>query len=287
MTDPVLSVVVPNFNGGRFLEDLLTQLRDIDGRERLEVLVMDGGSSDNSAEIAHALVHRHDVVISQPDDGQADAIAKGLELATGKWFMYQNSDDLFNIPVLEEFLLEEARFEGFDIVAFDQAVSEIVSGNWRTYLAFAHTHPIFFQQLSQNIYYTNQSTVYLTEKARSIGFDEAKQFAMDYDFVVRFFRTMRPSVATVRKVLGVQRLHPDTKTSNMGDVCAAETAEIRNMEFSTLDCVFGALKATVYHFDKRVRSLFNRRLQKLDFPLAEDFRQSIDINANNELVKGK
>lgn len=266
MTKPVLSVVVPNYNGAQYLEELLLQLRDIKGRERLEVLVMDGASSDSSLEVAKALTYDHDIINSQKDDGQADAIAKGLELARGRWFMFQNSDDLFNIPVLEGFLENFDRFGGGNVVAFDQAVSVLENENWRTYLAFAHTRPITFQQLSVNIYFTNQSTVYLTKEAKLIGFDKSKQFAMDYDFVVRFFRTMRPKVVMVDKVLGTQRMHPDTKTSNMGDVCARETAEIRNREFSVVDRGIGVLRAASYHFDKKLRAMRDPRLQKPDLP---------------------
>lgn len=67
----------------------------------LEYIVVDGGSTDGTMDIVRAyqvrcdLAHRISLVISEPDHGMYDAVAKGLERATGEVCCYLNADDLF------------------------------------------------------------------------------------------------------------------------------------------------------------------------------------------------
>lgn len=91
--DLKISIVVPNFNGAEFLEECLESIagQDYDG---LELLLIDGGSTDHSLEIVKRFSDRIAVFVSEPDKGQSDAINKGLKLATGGVIAYVNSDDV-------------------------------------------------------------------------------------------------------------------------------------------------------------------------------------------------
>lgn len=249
----ILSIVVPNFNYGRFLGQLLEQINECSYRKSIEVLLIDGGSSDDSTEIASRLLLKHDVLVSEKDDGQADAIQKGLSRCDGRWFMFQNSDDLFDSSGLErlmEFLSSEA---GFQVAAYSLGETVEQGGNWVSRAAFTHTQVVRWQQLYWAIYYPNQSTVYLSALAKQIGFDKSFRFAMDLDFAVRFHKKFSPRVYVDKHVLGYQRHHSQTKTSQLGEVCAVESKAIRRDNFSIWDVLIGSARAIAYHIDKRVR----------------------------------
>lgn len=90
---PGVSLVVPIFNAGLYLERTLRSLllNDLDG---VEVIVMDGGSTDETPAI---LAHYADAVttlVSEPDEGQADAINKGFARARGPILSWLNGDDI-------------------------------------------------------------------------------------------------------------------------------------------------------------------------------------------------
>lgn len=91
---PAISIVTPSFNQGAFLEETIRSVL-AQGYPRLEYIVLDGGSSDNSPEIlAHYdrfLAHWE----SSPDAGQAAAINRGFNMATGSVLGWLNSDDLY------------------------------------------------------------------------------------------------------------------------------------------------------------------------------------------------
>lgn len=248
----VLSVVIPNYNFKDFLAELLMQLNSLDNRNRLEIIVVDGGSTDGSIIVARSLLKPHDKLLYGPDSGQSHAISKGLSVASGRWFMFQNSDDLFDIKTLDALLEEIALFNEYDVLAFGQDFLEYDGASWLSRSGFRHFFKINWRQLVWSIYFTNQATLYDRVKSQSIGFDSEKKFAMDYDFVVRFFKKIKPKVRYFNSVLGLQRLHSVTKTSTMQDVCIHESKDIVHDNFSIFDRLVGYCFAFNYHFFKYV-----------------------------------
>ena len=82
---PTISIVTPSFNQGMFLEETIQSvLRQ--NYPNLEYIIIDGGSTDDSVEIIKAYEHRLAFWVSEPDDGQAHAIIKGLSLRQEAFF---------------------------------------------------------------------------------------------------------------------------------------------------------------------------------------------------------
>lgn len=90
---PRISVIVPSYNQAVFLEETLVSLVG-QMYPDLEIIVMDGGSEDGSVEIIERYSDRLAHWESKPDDGQADAINRGFQKATGEVLCWLNSDDL-------------------------------------------------------------------------------------------------------------------------------------------------------------------------------------------------
>lgn len=94
-----LSVITPNLNHGRYLADCLASVAEQRGVQ-IEHLILDGGSTDDSAGVAARFPHA--VWRSGRDEGMSDAINKGFDLATGDWVMWLNADDRLKPGALEE-----------------------------------------------------------------------------------------------------------------------------------------------------------------------------------------
>jgi hypothetical protein len=110
---PSISVVTPSFNQARWLERTLRSILD-QGYPRLELLVVDGGSTDGSVEIIRSFEGRLAWWASEPDRGQYDAINKGFAHTSGEIMAWLNSDDLYtpwSLHVVGELF---ARFPGVD-----------------------------------------------------------------------------------------------------------------------------------------------------------------------------
>jgi glycosyltransferase involved in cell wall biosynthesis len=92
MAEPRISIVTPSLNQGRYLERTLRSVLDQE-YPNLEYLVIDGGSTDESVSILERYDSRLAYWVSESDRGQAHAINKGLDAATGDIVAYINSDD--------------------------------------------------------------------------------------------------------------------------------------------------------------------------------------------------
>ncbi len=91
---PLVSIVMPSYNQARFLEDAIRSVLEQD-YPRVELIVIDGGSTDGSQEILHQYRDRMAYCISEPDQGQADAINKGFRLTRGDVVAWSNCNQVY------------------------------------------------------------------------------------------------------------------------------------------------------------------------------------------------
>lgn len=93
-TLPLVSVIIPSFNQGKFIRETLDSCLAQDYRP-LEILVMDGGSRDETVSILQSYAAPELRWWSEPDKGVVDAVNKGMAKAAGDIMTVQSSDDVF------------------------------------------------------------------------------------------------------------------------------------------------------------------------------------------------
>ncbi len=96
LTDsPLVSIIVPSFNQGRFIRQTLESILAQDYRP-LEVIVIDGASTDETLAILRGYDQTPEVRwISEPDSGVVEAVNKGFAQASGEIGAIQSSDDFY------------------------------------------------------------------------------------------------------------------------------------------------------------------------------------------------
>jgi glycosyltransferase involved in cell wall biosynthesis len=90
---PKISIVTPTFNQGKYIEETILSVLHQD-YPNVEHLILDGASTDQTAEVVGKYRDRIHTFISEKDKGQSDAINKGMRLATGDILTWLNSDDM-------------------------------------------------------------------------------------------------------------------------------------------------------------------------------------------------
>jgi glycosyltransferase involved in cell wall biosynthesis len=94
---PKISVIIPSYNKAEFIGETLESIVRQD-YSNLEVILMDGGSNDGTIEIIKSFAKEYPKIIkweSKKDNGQVDAINKGMRKAEGDILTYINADDTY------------------------------------------------------------------------------------------------------------------------------------------------------------------------------------------------
>ena len=117
-TEKILSIAVPSYNSQDYLERCIESL--LPGGEDVEILIVDDGSKDRTAEIADAYEKAYPGIIRaihQPNGGHGDAVTTGLYAASGKFFKVVDSDDRLDPDAYRSVLtfLKQSESEGKEL----------------------------------------------------------------------------------------------------------------------------------------------------------------------------
>jgi glycosyltransferase involved in cell wall biosynthesis len=179
------TVVVPSYNHGKFIDDTLRSLLS-QSYPSLEILVMDGGSTDDTVDRLRRYGDRISWV-SESDKGQADAIAKGFALARHEWITWLNSDDVQCNRALWAVNEVIANCPGVEVVVGQGHYMDEDGSNPRPYPTIATGPGVDVRNELFSKGYLAQPSVYFRKEAyqRIGGINPSLRFCMDYDLWVR------------------------------------------------------------------------------------------------------
>jgi glycosyltransferase involved in cell wall biosynthesis len=202
-----ISVVIPSFNQAAFLRATLESvLSQADGET--EVLVFDGGSTDGSVRILREYDDRI-FWISERDGGQADAINKGLRRACGEVLAYLNSDDVY-LPGALETVRAHFRDHPASLAAYGRAHHLKANGR---FLSDYPTEPWNYERLQETCFICQPACFWRREAMERFGvLDASLNYAMDYEYWLRFGNSFAFDYLDKKPALAGSRLHDDTKT---------------------------------------------------------------------------
>lgn len=116
--NPILTIAIASYNVEKYLVNSVMSLLNCNLAHKLEILIVNDGSKDNTAKIGKYLEKLSNGIvklIDKENGGHGSAINKGIELATGKYFKLMDGDDYFDTEELEK-LIEKLESETSDIV---------------------------------------------------------------------------------------------------------------------------------------------------------------------------
>ncbi len=189
---PKISIITPNYNGAKFLEETISSIIG-QNYPNLEYIIVDGGSTDESVDIIKKYESKLGWWVSEPDKGLYHALQKGFEKSTGEIMGWINSDDK---------LIGNSLFTLSDIFTQNETI------NWlqgyptvideKNRIVFHRPHVFsrehFLCKLYQGGSFIQQESTYwrrtLWETAGSKISTEYK-YASDFELWVRFFNYER------------------------------------------------------------------------------------------------
>lgn len=188
MKDKRFSIITVTWNNGDGLKRTLDSIRRLDYQEK-QVIVIDGGSTDDTSAVMEQNRDIITVVVSEKDNGIYNAMNKGIGYVTGDYVVFMNAGDCFasantltRVNAAEgDIILGGARYgESLRMVPEKMSLYDIIS------LGINH-----------------QSTYYKAEIIRKYGYDESYKLIADLKSVVEPVAREKISVACIPEILSV------------------------------------------------------------------------------------
>lgn len=205
----LVSIVVPSFNQAEFLGRTLDSILGQDYRP-IEVFVADGDSTDGSVALLEEYAERHPEVrwLSEPDEGPADAVNKGLARISGNIVGIQSSDDVYYPGVFRQVIdtfgqNPDCGFVYGDVEGIDEddnviSHRRLPDFSWRAFFGVSMSIPqssIFFRR----------------ELADEIGGWNGAYYGCDLDYWLRLL--FRTQAVHIRRPLSGWRSYPGQRTT--------------------------------------------------------------------------
>jgi glycosyltransferase involved in cell wall biosynthesis len=174
---PLVSIVTVTFNAQEFLAQALDSIIN-QSYPNVELIVIDGGSSDDTLSIIKAREAKIDFWISEPDKGIYDAMNKGLELARGEWIGFKNADDWYLDDAIQNLIIKSK--EVYADVFYGNSYSVIQASPLKLSPYFTN-----HLNLGQSPSIDHRSLFVRTEIHKKIKFDLQYKLAADFDVFMR------------------------------------------------------------------------------------------------------
>jgi glycosyltransferase involved in cell wall biosynthesis len=220
---PSISIVVPNFNGGATIEATLVSLIE-QNYPGLEILAVDGGSTDNSVEVIRRYESHLAWWVSEKDSGQAAAINKGFARAKGEIVNWLCSDDV----LLPNALLTVGRIFAAepetDVVA--GSTEELFSDGRRRNRVFKASSefidilPVISPCAQPSCFYRRRLI-----QTRSTPLDESYHYAMDWELWT-YFHSIGARWKIVSQIFSRAVQSGDNKTMTGGEKITRELEKL-------------------------------------------------------------
>lgn len=225
MSRPIITVVTPSYNQGRFLAETIDSVLS-QGVPGLEFMIVDGGSTDESVEVIKRHARHLAWWVSEKDRGQSHAINKGIARATGTWLAYLNSDDVYLPGALPSLLASlaaapAARWIAGGVIGF--GTPEAPVHEW-------HMPKVprgMLDLLSARFQMAQPGNIWSRELVQHVGgFDESLRYLFDINLYATLLARGERCHSLDRPVAGY-RFHATSKTVAEGSLFETEWDIIR------------------------------------------------------------
>jgi glycosyltransferase involved in cell wall biosynthesis len=245
---PLISIITPSYNQGHFLEETIRSVLDQD-YPRIEYIIVDGASKDNSVELIQKYANRLAWWVSEKDKGHADALNKGFSHANGEIIAWLNSDDTYASARVVSEAMEFLRAN--PQVGMVYADANLTDNSSQVIGAFPARQTSYAAMLRGSVHIPQATTFFRKSLFDQVGpLSLSLFFSFDYDLWVKLAKVSE--IVYLPRLWANFRLHDSGKSVLNDDRCYPDM--IRVVERET------GKKFSSLHLRYWVRKTFYARL---------------------------
>lgn len=215
-----ISIVTPSYNQAEYLEETILSVLN-QKYSNLEYIIVDGGSSDGSKDIIEKYSSKLFWYVCEPDNGQADAINKGMSRATGEVCAFLNSDDLYLPGALQLVAKYFENNPNCDWVCADTMFfgQNIIPQYFHSRVPSKPVHCLTWE------YHTPQPGMFWRRSVVNVSFNTSYNYCFDHDFYLQLLLN-GTKCHHLNHPIAAYRIHSSSKTVNYQDNFDSEFASI-------------------------------------------------------------
>lgn len=184
---PKFSIITVTYNAGKVLEDTIQSVV-FQTYRNVEYIIVDGGSKDNTLEIAEKYRDRINRIISEPDKGLYDAMNKGIRLATGDYLCFLNAgDELHENETLQKMVHTLKSKELPDVIYGETAIVD-EEGHFLHMRRLSTPDILTWKSFKQGMLVCHQAFFARRELAVANLYDLQYRFSADFDWCIRIMK---------------------------------------------------------------------------------------------------
>jgi glycosyltransferase involved in cell wall biosynthesis len=223
---PLISIVTPNYNYGRFIEETIRSVL-LQGYPNLEYIILDNVSGDDSCVIIQKYAAWISFWESKHDNGLSDCVNKGLFRANGEILAWLNSDDIYCRNALAEVANTWTKHQPCHLVHGDgvvvdermQRITHEFKGAHYSFYDFVRYYPRSVV-LQPSVFFSNYAFRQLG------GLDTTLNHLFDHDLWLKI--SQRFPIRHISVCLSYWRYHEDALTWKYMYRCLAEARRVIN-----------------------------------------------------------
>jgi len=260
---PLITVITVIFNGEKFLEETIQSVIN-QTYDNVEYIIIDGGSTDGTLDIIRQYEHAIDYWISEKDSGMYDALAKGLQLATGHVLAYINAGDYYHKCcfeiVYECFSKSDVNWlTGYSVLYNEksQIYDYWLPGSYRRNLITAGAYGRLLPHIQQ------ESTFWSAPLNRKIDLMALSKYKLAGDHFIWSQFALYEELQIVRAYLGGFKVHEGQLSSSSNNYNAE--VDLHRKKMAPLDFIYVLIDKIVMLLNDGIKCRLNKRIITFDY----------------------
>jgi len=257
-----LSIITPVFNNVTYIGHAIENYLSI-ASEKTELIIIDGGSTDGTVDVINSYLTKKTsiLLISEKDNGQSDAMNKGIKLAKGDFISFLNVDDYYSKDTFNQILTLIESDSSLKFIVGDCNVwndkSELIYINRPSKLKLWHILSGYHFPVNPTAYFYKKEIHEMTSY-----YNVDNHYSMDLEFLIE--ARMEVEFVYFPIVWGNFRVLPETKTSvdNQNNLLENRKRELLKRYFRQQN-LYIKLRVILYTFKRSNSPIMNKFIRKV------------------------